>query len=182
MKALSLWQPWASAIAVGAKRIETRHWQTSYRGPLLIHAAKTLSGAGIICCDTEEFWAGVFKDFPAAQQGLLSGNPHDLIRALPLGALIAVAELVAIRPTSQFRIGELEQTCDDGDFSRHPDRWAKATGFLFTAQERALGDYSPGRYGWVLANVRALPQPIPYKGAQGLFTVPETILPAEMRA
>lgn len=40
MKAISLWQPWASLIAVGAKRFETRSWATNYRGPLLICAAK----------------------------------------------------------------------------------------------------------------------------------------------
>jgi activating signal cointegrator 1 len=40
MKALSLWKPWASLIVIGAKRFATRHWETSYRGPLLIHAAK----------------------------------------------------------------------------------------------------------------------------------------------
>src|ERR1700694_3122793 len=40
MKALSLWQPWASLIAMGLKEFETRHWATSYRGPLVIHAAK----------------------------------------------------------------------------------------------------------------------------------------------
>ncbi|MFA7000263.1 MAG: ASCH domain-containing protein [Candidatus Paceibacterota bacterium] len=40
MKALSLWQPWASFMAMGLKKNETRHWATSYRGPLLIHAAK----------------------------------------------------------------------------------------------------------------------------------------------
>ena len=40
MKALSLWQPWASAMAFGIKKIETRSWFTNYRGPLLIHAAK----------------------------------------------------------------------------------------------------------------------------------------------
>lgn len=28
MRALSLWQPWASAIAAGAKKIETRGWST----------------------------------------------------------------------------------------------------------------------------------------------------------
>ncbi len=27
MKALSLWQPWASLMADGRKKIETRHWQ-----------------------------------------------------------------------------------------------------------------------------------------------------------
>ena len=36
MKALSLYQPWATAIALGSKRIETRGWPTSYRGPLAI--------------------------------------------------------------------------------------------------------------------------------------------------
>ncbi len=40
MKAISLWQPWASAMALGFKKIETRSWSTNYRGPLLIHAAK----------------------------------------------------------------------------------------------------------------------------------------------
>lgn len=39
MKALTLWQPWASLVAVGAKQWETRSWSTKYRGPLMIHAA-----------------------------------------------------------------------------------------------------------------------------------------------
>jgi hypothetical protein len=39
MRALSLWQPWASLIADGRKKIETRHWAMLYRGPLAIHAA-----------------------------------------------------------------------------------------------------------------------------------------------
>lgn len=39
MKCLSLWQPWATLMANGAKRIETRNWSTNYRGPLAIHAA-----------------------------------------------------------------------------------------------------------------------------------------------
>ncbi len=42
MKALSLWQPWASLIAAGVKRFETRGWPTTYRGPLAIHASKTI--------------------------------------------------------------------------------------------------------------------------------------------
>jgi hypothetical protein len=41
MKAISLWQPWATlCVLTGGKQFETRHWYTSYRGPLLIHAAK----------------------------------------------------------------------------------------------------------------------------------------------
>lgn len=36
MKALSIRQPWAGLIACGRKTVETRTWQTTYRGPLLI--------------------------------------------------------------------------------------------------------------------------------------------------
>ena len=39
MRAISLWQPWASLIADGRKSIETRHWPTAVRGPVAIHAA-----------------------------------------------------------------------------------------------------------------------------------------------
>lgn len=39
MKAITLHQPWASLVVIGAKRYETRPWQTRHRGPLLIHAA-----------------------------------------------------------------------------------------------------------------------------------------------
>lgn len=47
MKAISILQPWATLIAVGAKRIETRSWATKYRGPLAIHASKGLPKEGI---------------------------------------------------------------------------------------------------------------------------------------
>jgi len=40
MKAITLYQPWASLIALGKKNIETRSWNTYYRGPLAIHAGK----------------------------------------------------------------------------------------------------------------------------------------------
>lgn len=33
VKVLSLKEPWASLIAFGPKRIETRSWRTRYRGP-----------------------------------------------------------------------------------------------------------------------------------------------------
>ena len=39
MKALCIKQPWAAMIAAGIKTIETRTWQTLYRGELLIVAS-----------------------------------------------------------------------------------------------------------------------------------------------
>lgn len=38
MKALSIQQPWAWAIANGHKHIENRSWPTKFRGEFLIHA------------------------------------------------------------------------------------------------------------------------------------------------
>jgi hypothetical protein len=40
MKAISLWQTWATPVAIGAKRFETRDWSTKHRGPIAIYAAK----------------------------------------------------------------------------------------------------------------------------------------------
>lgn len=40
MKAISLLEPWASLIKEKVKYIETRSWQTKYRGELYIHASK----------------------------------------------------------------------------------------------------------------------------------------------
>lgn len=42
VKAITLYQPWASLIILGAKRFETRSWGSEYSGLLVIHAGKTL--------------------------------------------------------------------------------------------------------------------------------------------
>lgn len=41
--ALSLRQPWAWLVATGLKPIENRRWNTKFRGPFLIHAAKGMT-------------------------------------------------------------------------------------------------------------------------------------------
>lgn len=50
MKALSIRQPWAWLILHGGKDIENREWRTSYRGPVLIHASKTMTRADYEAC------------------------------------------------------------------------------------------------------------------------------------
>ncbi len=42
MKAITVLQPWATLLITGASRYAVRSWQTSYRGPLLIHAGRRL--------------------------------------------------------------------------------------------------------------------------------------------
>jgi hypothetical protein len=44
IKVITVYEPWASLIALGEKKIETRGWYTKYRGPLAIHAAKKYAG------------------------------------------------------------------------------------------------------------------------------------------
>lgn len=39
MKAISLLQPWASLVVIGAKKLETRGWYTQERGRICIHAS-----------------------------------------------------------------------------------------------------------------------------------------------
>ncbi len=61
MKAISILQPWASLVALGHKKIETRSWNTKYRGELLIHASKKqthmLDTIGKRLCDGGEIEA-----------------------------------------------------------------------------------------------------------------------------
>lgn len=115
MKALTLTQPWASLVDNQAKKIETRSWYTSYRGPLVIHAAKGYPG-----------WCKEAAAEPAFQRGLNDVHP----RSLPLGAGLCVVNLVACVKTSQiYKLKEigLRLSTDEitfGDFGE--GRWAWA--------------------------------------------------------
>ncbi|MEG6584905.1 ASCH domain-containing protein [Dendrosporobacter sp. 1207_IL3150] len=80
MKAITLWQPWASLLASGAKKYETRTWATTYRGQLAIHAAKKFPKEEIELCWEEPFKTSLSKS------GLK-------VEDLPRGAIIAIANL-----------------------------------------------------------------------------------------
>jgi ASCH domain len=71
VRGLTLWQPWASCIAYGTKRIENRTWSTGYRGLLLVHAGR--------------FHDARAKDLPMTQPFLRRRQPY--------GAVVAVARL-----------------------------------------------------------------------------------------
>lgn len=138
MKALTLTQPYASLVACGAKKVETRSWKTSYRGPLAIHAAKTFAGIG----GMNGAWGFYFVN--GVHDVLRSHFGYKSPRDLPLGAVVATVELVDVDTT--WNVG---QSIDNF--------------------ERIYGDYGPGRYAWVLENLKRLDTPIPAKGRQGLW-------------
>lgn len=128
MKAISLWQPYASAIALGLKSYETRSWATSYRGPLALHAAKRKPTISLM-----------LSSF-LADAGIKRESD------LPLGGIVAIAELVACVPTDS--VNNLNTR--------------------MSGCELAFGNYSPGRFAWRLEKVQAI-EFVPCRGYQGLW-------------
>lgn len=45
-------------------------------------------------------------------------------------------------------------------------------GYKISDKEYTFGDYRPGRYGWMMASVNPLQEPIPAKGQLGLWEYP----------
>jgi hypothetical protein len=146
MKALTLTQPYATLIAIGAKRIETRSWSTRYRGPLAIHAGKGLGPVG-----GERGLVALYQDDVFAQALKSRTLP-------PRGVIVAVCNLVGITNTEAVIDGYRVQRSDRGHVV-----------YFSADSERAFGDYTPGRYAWLLADVRPIDPPIPATGRQGLW-------------
>ena len=140
MKAISLWQPWASLWCTSRKVHETRHWCCSHRGWLLVHAAKrfeidfALDVRLRLILDDEfgRYWA----------------------RDLPTGALIGMVNVSDCQPT-QMLFGDAAASDDD----------------------RECGDFTPGRFAWKRDEFRLFDQPVPYRGRQGIFSVPDELIP-----
>lgn len=162
MKAISLHQPFASAVVLGSKRVETRGWETSHRGPIAIHASKhfTIDGLRRIACSWT--WCGVLRFAGVHMAG------RNLWDVLPFGAVVGTANLVDCRPTDSFTVAELDtQRLPTGEDGKH-----------YAWTERMLGDYSPGRFGWILSDPVLLIDPIPVRGRQRIFNLPNEVAEA----
>jgi activating signal cointegrator 1 len=86
MKIITLTQPWATLVAIGAKRVETRSWQTSYRGEIAIHAAKGMPYGARLMCHNQPFRQYLDR--------IGYNGPDDL----PRGAVIAIVKLQSVVP------------------------------------------------------------------------------------
>lgn len=164
MKALTLTQPWAQLVAIEAKKIETRSWSTSYRGPLAIHAAKRFPKEAQDICLESKFAIHLY-DYITVTEVIGDHLRHPYLKfdkqikdSFPLGAVIATCELVHVR---EIDIAIAFSGCKS--YARGGHEW------FLTPQERAFGDFSEGRYMWLLENVKLLPEPIPAKGLQRLW-------------
>ena len=134
IKAISLWQPWASAMAEGLKHMETRSWPTDYRGELVIHAANrrpSLEEVG----DQETY--------------------TKVMESMPFGCALCVVTLNACTSSERFCVGSpdrpgmillSESERDLGNYE--PGRFAWVTGNLRKLRKPV---YLRGRQGlWTL--------------------------------
>ncbi len=172
MKALTLYQPWATLVAIGAKRVETRNWTTSYRGQLAIHVSKTVK------IDHKLWWS---EPYATALQGHLvdigekptrifgqdqTWNSYRILKDnLHPGCVIAVCNLIDIRLTDRFDLykGKTDPRFGSAYWQYGDKLWA------FTEQELAFGDYSKGRYLWFLDDVKLVHPPVPVRGYRRLW-------------
>lgn len=138
MRILTVRQPWAWAIIHGGKNVENRvrNIAGDYRGPVLIHAAKT---------EDAEAYDIPYPHPITSVVGRLDSDP----RAWQLrGVILGVVDLVDVHLGSR-----LEGYCwhDKQGMQAKCSEWSESEAFHL-----------------VLANPRALDEPIPYKGALGL--------------
>ena len=148
MKALTLWQPWASAISAGLKTHETRSWPavsdgSAYAGWLVITAAKKKEDTGRLR------WIKHKLDLKpdAGPEGVTEKDLMAAIRdynALPFGQAVAVVYLKACHPTDGLVVSDLE---------------------------RSWGNYGPDRFAWEFSEIWRIDQPFAVKGEQKLFNV-----------
>jgi hypothetical protein len=107
------------------------------------------------------------KRFERDIDGVLGGLLEDEFgrnwdTTLPTGAIVGMVDLIRVIPTDQlYDAGTLYE----GDL-----------------KDIECGDFSEGRFGWRRGAYWRFPQPIPYRGAQGLFNVPREAVAAQIAA
>lgn len=167
LRAFTLKQPNASLVTVGAQTIITSARPTAYRGPLLIHAGKQgpteadfLFGPDWKPSAYRQWWDEHVK--PRV------GRLGDL----PLGAVLASCQLIDCVPIVDdpmgrncldVRTGHPEAgaavrvdgplpTDDDG--KPIPQRWTEREVITVVTDQRPFGDFTPGRWAWLLGDVK----------------------------
>lgn len=149
MKAISLWQPWASALFApykgdqfhAIKLYETRHWKMPvylHNEWVAIHAAKRDTKA------EREFWEDIVCENDDYQRAFIDIGILGYA-ALPRGSIIGKA-----------RFGPSQATSHYADWKDVECDW---------------GNYSPGRYAWPVIEKELFTNPIPCVGRQGFFDV-----------
>jgi len=156
MKVISLLQPWATLVVIGAKKIETRSWNTTYRGPLAIHASRKVTRQQVDLARSQPFWDAL-KSFDKLPAGAIIGSVTvgETFFTQDAEAWIREAWIRTVNSSGKMTEDQLE---------------AQLSGMV--ARERAFGDYTSGRVGWRLTDPVIFARPVPAKGSLGLWEFP----------
>lgn len=198
MKAVTLWQPYATAIALGVKQVETRpRWALRLRSmvgdDLAIHAGVRNPPPG------QDF--GSYRTARGGGRGratelhqLTGPGPLLGIRSLvgvhplPLGCVVAVARIAAVVRMVVDKGGRMAEPVEDGEqvlaIASRP--WGPMltlttndrTSYCWPIQANVTdqlpwGDFGPGRVAVVLEDVRPLARPVACRGYQQVWTLPD---------
>lgn len=188
MKSLTVWQPWASLIMIGAKPYEFRRWDYREREAALmdqrivIHAGARLArldevedvigdGRGGV---SQELAAPLLERLAASlRQEKVDGTQYRSAMALYRARMrrprmVGDAEPVEpSKPNGQ----TLPLACGLGTAILLRPRKCTA---LFGGQVDA-DSIDPDMWAWPLTDIRPFAHPIPMRGAQGFWTWPEAI-------
>jgi hypothetical protein len=148
MLGLSLWEPWATLVMIGAKRYETRGWSARYRGPILIHAAKR----------DQELKAALFQ---TPYSGVLHAAGFSKPEHFKLGCALGIVDLIEVYPSEKIRGTISQQEHAFGDYSDKRFAWQlenirifeqaipmKGMQKLFEVDRALLADIREQMIGW----------------------------------
>lgn len=148
VKAISLWEPWASAVMTGAKTVETRSWHTHYRGELLICAAKKKDKKSLELLNDVQWQKSLLALHAMSSYHNPFHHPTG-VNHLNFGKAVAMVDVIDCIPSDYFKNLCAEMYYDNVH----------------------LGDFSDGRFVWVLDNIKRVKEPFEVKGSQGFFNV-----------
>ena len=149
MYAITLHQPWATLIVLGLKTVETRSWPAPERlleQTIAIHAGRRV----------------VRRPGDRIEQELRDRVGEDWIRTIPAGVVLATATLAGMARVKYVDLTSGHAVHDDGT------EMGCAVGAGRTEID-PWGDFSSGRWLWLLTEVKALPEPIPAVGHQSFW-------------
>lgn len=154
MKIISLWQPWASLLVTGQKKVETRSWPLRGSSPcvLAIHAAKKWNKQLEKLSQCEPFASCLSR----------------AVAPLPLGCVVGIVAVKQCLPSSSFE----RNSVMSGFFHKlipNTLPGLREVRYWLSDAENAFGDFSEGRWGWVCSDFYEFQEPIPLRGAQGIF-------------
>lgn len=185
MRAITLWQPWASLVAFHLKWVETRSrpwpWDGAVGQTIGVHAAVRIpkegpvAGGRVMRDMTGALMFQLDEPFTEEQQvaaGLpADGDLHGF--PLPLGHMLATVTLEAVVPIVNDGLArncvDVRPDMNGGVGLRLDDATGKEHVMDISDQVKA-GDFTPGRTALVFGAIDTFLEPVPVLGAQGVWT------------